>query len=172
MDLFQRLVFALSRLGAGVACVLLAGMVALILYEIVLRAAFSSSTFVLSEFVGYAVAGCTFLSLGYALEHGSLIRVNVLLSRLRGGWLRAVEVVCAGLTMIVLSVMIWFFWLRVTRHWTRGTTSGSVADVPMWIPEGVILVGMAIFWLQLLAYAARQITGHPPPVRPQGATTD
>ncbi len=172
MALFQRLVFALSRLAAGVACLLLAGMVAMILYEIVLRAVFSTSTFMLSEFVGYAVAGCTFLSLGYALEHGSLVRVNVLLSRLRGGWLRAVEVLCAALTMTVLSAMIWFFWLRVTRHWTRGSTSGSVAEVPLWIPEGLIMVGMGIFWLQLLAYALRQITGAPPPVRPAAPATD
>lgn len=172
MALFQNLVFALSRLAAGVACLLLAGMVGMILYEIVLRSVFSTSTFVLSEFVGYAVAGCTFLSLGYALEHGSLVRVNVLLARLRGRWLRAVEFLCAVLTMAVLSAMIWFFWLRVTRHWTRGTTSSSVAEVPLWIPEGMVMVGMAIFWLQLLAYALRQITGTPPPVRPEGPAQD
>ena len=172
MALFQTLVFTLSRIAAAVACALLAFMVAIILYEIVLRAVFSTSTFVLSEFVGYAVAGCTFLSLGYALEHGSLVRVNVLLARLQGGWLRAVEFLCASLTLIVMSAMIWFFWLRVSRHWVRGTTSSSIAEVPMWIPEGLVLAGMGIFWLQLFAYALRQITGTPPPVRPSGPAPD
>jgi TRAP-type C4-dicarboxylate transport system permease small subunit len=153
MARFQTFVFGLSRLAALVACLLLAGMVGLILYEIVLRSAFSTSTFVLSEFVGYAVSACTFLSLGYALEHGSLVRVNSFLAMLRGGYLRAAEFLCAALALIVVSVMIWFFWLRVIRHWTRGTVSSSIAQVPMWIPEGAVLLGLAVFWLQLVAYA-------------------
>ena len=81
---FQTFVFGVSRLAAAVACLLLVGMVFLILYEMVLRAVFSTSTFVLSEFVGYAVSACTFLSLGYALEHGSLVRVNSFLAVLKG----------------------------------------------------------------------------------------
>ncbi len=164
MALFQTLVFGLSRLAAAVACLLLVGMVAMILYEIVLRSVFHTSTFVLSEFVGYAVSACTFLSLGYALEHGSLVRVNAFVSLLKGGWLRAVEFLCAAMTLALVSAMIWFFWLRVARHWRRGTTSSSIAEVPMWIPEGAVMVALGIFWLQLLAYALRQLAGTPPPV--------
>ena len=172
MALFQSFVFGLSRLAAGGACVLLVGMVALILYEIVLRSVFATSTFVLSEFVGYAVSACTFLSLGYALEHGSLVRVNSLLAVLRGRALRAVEFLCAVLTLLLVSAMIWFFWLRVARHWTRGTTSSSIAEVPMWIPEGAVMVALGVFWLQLLAYAMRQLTGAPPPVARTAPATD
>lgn len=172
MERFQTFVFGVSRLAAAVACVLLVGMVVLILYEIVLRALFSTSTFVLSEFVGYAVSACTFLSLGYALEHGSLVRVNSLLAMLRGRALRMVEFLCASLTILLVSAMIWFFWLRVARHWTRGTVSSSIAEVPMWIPEGAVMVALGVFWLQLLAYALRQVTGSPPPVTPTGPATD
>jgi len=172
MALFQTVVFGVSRMAAALACLLLAGMVAMILYEIVLRAVFSTSTFVLSEFVGYAVSACTFLTLGYALEHGSLVRVNAFLSLLKGGWLRAAEFLCASVTLVLVSAMVWFFWLRVARHWTRGTTSSSIAEVPLWIPEGAVLVALGVFWLQLFAYALRQLTGTPPPVTPTGPSTD
>ena len=64
-----------------VSAALLVLMVLHILLEIVLRSFFASSTFVLDEFVGYGVAAMTFLSLGYALETDSLIRVQLLLGR-------------------------------------------------------------------------------------------
>ncbi|MEO3999542.1 TRAP transporter small permease [Mesorhizobium sp. CAU 1732] len=166
MQYFYDTVFAVSRLAAALACAVLVGMVGFILYEIVLRYFFHSSTYVLDEFVGYGVAACTFLSLGYALEHGSLIRVNVLVSRLHGGAKRTFEIFCAGLTMAVIGLFIWFFWIRVLRHWMRGTTSSSIAEVPMWIPEGLVFLGLCVFWLQLLVYLLRQVTNTPPPITP------
>lgn len=164
MQLFQTSVFVISRLGAAIACAILVGIVGLILFEITLRFFFSTSTFVLQEFVGYGVAACTFMSLGYALEHNSLIRVNVLLTRVGPGWRRVLEGVASVLTMWIVAMLMWFFWLRVLRHWNRGSVSNSIAEVPLWIPEGALLLGLAIFWLQLFAYGLRQVTGQMPPV--------
>ncbi len=170
MKLFQTVVFAISRIAAAVACLTLIFMVGHILYEIVLRYAFATSTFVLDEFVGYAVAATTFLALGYSLEHGSLIRVHILIDRLSGRSRRTLEAFSAVATMAVVSLLIWFFWLRVARHVTRGSVSSSIAQVPMWIPEGAVLLGLAVFWLQLLAYFLRHATGGEPPVPQQGST--
>jgi TRAP-type C4-dicarboxylate transport system permease small subunit len=164
VQLFQATVFAISRMAAAVACLTLLYMVGHILYEIVLRYAFASSTFVLDEFVGYAVAATTFMALGYSLEHGSLIRVNLVIGRTSGRARRALEAISAIGALAVVSLLAWFFWLRVIRHWTRGTVSSSIAQVPMWIPEGAVLLGLAVFWLQLVAYLLRQVAGSEPPV--------
>ncbi|MEO3388608.1 TRAP transporter small permease [Mesorhizobium sp. CAU 1741] len=170
MKQFQDGVFLISRLAAGLACLVLVGMVALILYEIILRYFFSTSTYVLDEFVGYGVATCTFLAVGYSLEHGALIRVNVIISRTSGATRRIIEAFCAAVTMATIGLFIWYFWIRVARHWTRGTTSSSIAEVPMWIPEGAVLLGLAVLWLQLFAYFLRQVADTPPPVeQPEGA---
>lgn len=166
MHLLQTAIFALSRLAGGLAGLLLVAMVLHILLEIVLRAFFSTSTFVLDEFVGYGVAAITFLSLGYTLEHGELIRVNLLLSRSRGWARRALEVLAASFTLALLTFLGWFFWFRVMRHVTRGTVSSSIAQVPMWIPEGLVLLGLGLFWLQMLAYLIRMLFGSSDQARP------
>jgi len=169
MRILQIGVFALSRLSAVLAALILIGMVGHVLFEIVLRTFFSTSTFVLSEFVGYGVAAVTFLSLGYALEHGSLIRVNLLIGRFQGRTLRVFECLSALGALFVVSVLIRFFWISVERNWVRGRVSSSIAEVPMWIPEGLVLVGLAVFWLQLVAYFLRQVTDTAPPVEPDDA---
>ncbi|MCE7030025.1 TRAP transporter small permease subunit [Jiella avicenniae] len=169
MRRFQTIVFAISRLAAAISALALVLMVGHILYEIILRYFFATSTFVLDEFVGYGVAACTFMALGYSLEHGNLIRVNLLLARLDGVGRRVVEAGCAALTLGLTSIFIWFFWIRVARNVARGTTSSSIAAVPMWIPEGFVLLGLCVFWLQVFAYFLRQVFDTPPPVEAETA---
>jgi hypothetical protein len=52
----------------------------------------------------------------------------------------------------------------MARNWSQNRVSSSIAEVPMWIPEAGILLGLCVFWLQLLAYALRQIADTAPPV--------
>lgn len=159
---FLSLVDLLTRAGAIMAAVIVAAMVGHILLEIVLRAVFDSSTYVLDEFVGYGVAASTFLGLGYTLEQGGLIRVNILLARIRSRALRQLtEVTCVAACFGVFA-MVWLnFWNSISRNWTRGAVSETVAQVPLWIPEGLLLLGLSIFLLQLVAYAIRVVSGEP-----------
>jgi TRAP-type C4-dicarboxylate transport system permease small subunit len=163
MARFYSNVFALSRLAAVIAACALVYMVSHIAYEIILRSFFATSTFVLDEFVGYAIGICIIWSLGYVLEHGDLIRVGLVLDRLPE---RAQQLLTAvsALVACALSVgLAWMFWIRVARAWSRGTVSSSVAAVPTWIPEGAIMVGLGVFALAAFAHGLRHITGHPTP---------
>ncbi|PID39682.1 MAG: C4-dicarboxylate ABC transporter permease [Proteobacteria bacterium] len=131
-----------------------------VIYEIILRTLFDSSTYVLDEFVGYGVAAMTFLSLGYALEHGALIRVNILLVRLKNNILRrAVELISVVLTLC-LSLFISSYLLKsITRNYERNAVSETIAEVPLWIPEGLVLLGLCILSMQLISYILKILTG-------------
>lgn len=156
------LVDRLTRAGAAMAAAVVAAMLGHILLEIVLRAVFDTSTYVLDEFVGYGVAASTFLGLGYTLEHGGLIRVNLLLARIRRRALRQLTELLCVLACFGVFAMVWLnFWNSIARNWSRGAVSETVAQVPMWIPEGLVLLGLTIFLLQLLAYAIRVAGGQP-----------
>lgn len=171
MRAFQTFVFGISRAAAALAALIIVAMTLHILYEIVLRSVFSTSTFVLDEFVGYGVAASTFLALGYALEHRSLIRVGLLVGRLQGKPKRVLEAFCALATLWATTLLLYFMGLTAWRSWTRGRTSSSIAEVPSWIPETLVILGLAVFWLQLLAYFLRQFSDVPPPV-PYSAAED
>ncbi|MCR4265566.1 TRAP transporter small permease subunit [Nitratireductor sp. ZSWI3] len=165
MQRFYRVAYFLSVCAATVAAAALVLMVAMIIYEIALRYFFSTSTFVLGEFVGYGVSICVLWSLGYTLEHNGLIRVNLLMQSLRPGWQRGLEVCAALATAAMTFGLALEFLKRAMRAWSRGTVSASLAEVPIWIPEGVVLVGLSLFTLQLVAHALRVAAGHPSPAR-------
>ncbi len=168
MTALQRGMFAISRACAYVSAFVCVAMVSHILLEITLRTFFQRSTYVMDEFVGYGVGVMGFLALGYALETGALIRVTLVLDRTVGVWRRVVEVLCGCLTLAAMAIPIWFFWASVQRSYTRGTRSATLADIPIWIPEGLLLLGMVVFWLQLLAYTVRAAVGRVGPLAAQG----
>ena len=101
--------------------------------------------------------------MGYALERGGLIRVNLLLKVLgeTGIARRIVEVAGIVLTLAVIGFQIRYFWRSVARNWDRGAVSETVAEVPMWIPEGIMLVGLVVFWIHIAVYLLRVLTGMP-----------
>jgi TRAP-type C4-dicarboxylate transport system permease small subunit len=154
---------AISQAAAYLAGLVLMLMTAHIIYEVVLRVVFSTSTFILDEIVGYGVAASTFLALGYALEQGGLIRVNLLLKVLgeEGVARRTVEFVTIVLSLGVVGFQIAYFWRSVTRNFGRGAVSETVAEVPLWIPEGIMMFGLAVFWLHLCVYLLRTVVGLP-----------
>lgn len=162
IGIFLSLVDRLTRAGAFMAAIAVVAMLGHILLEVVLRSVFNTSTYVLDEFVGYGVAASTFLGLGYTLQNGGLIRVNLVLARLHNRAIRQmVELVCIGACFSVFALIWVNFWNSIVRNFNRGTVSETVAEVPMWIPEGLLLLGLTIFLLQLLAYAIRVVQGRP-----------
>lgn len=141
----------LSRIGNFAAILALAYMLAHILLEIVLRNVFARSTYVLDEFVGYAVSALTFLALGETLRTGKLIRVNLLHDWVGAGARKALEIFAMSSAIAVGAFASVYVGKSVLRSYQRGTTSASVAEVPQWLPEALLLAGLCIFVLQALA---------------------
>ena len=154
----------LVKLGGYLAAAILIAMVGHIILEIVLRTFFAASTFVLDEFVGYGVAAMTFLAAGHTLRSGVFIRVNILINRLapRGAIRRFVEIFCALSTLFATGLVAYFFWISASRQYTRGTVSETIAEVPLWIPEGLVLLGLGLLCLQLISYAFELLCGGAP----------
>lgn len=171
MQRIYKIVYRTSQFSAIVAAAALIYMVGHIAIEIIMRGVFASSTFVTYEFVGYAISICIIWSLGYTLEHEQLIRVGILLDRLPK---RAQEIMTAVAAFAVCAATIGLaavFWLRVARAYNRGTVSSSIAAVPTWIPEAVMLIGLCLFALQLAAYGLRHLTRHASPVGERADTS-
>ena len=141
---------ALSRTANWLAVLALVAMFVHIVLEIVLRNFFDTSTFVLDEFVGYAVSALTFLALGEAFRSGALIQVT-LVRDLLGARGKFVLNVFGHLAALSTGCLIaWYVGRSVLRNFVRGTTSASIAEVPQWIPELFVLLGVIIFALRVV----------------------
>lgn len=162
IQFIDRLLTGINRAAGALAAVLLVYVFLHIIYEIVLRTFFDDSTFVLDEFVGYAVAAMTFLAAGYALNAGALIRVDLAIGRLRGRARRWAELACLLVSFAMAFFCAWWVGRDTWRHFTRGSVSESIAEVPLWIPTGLVWLGLVFLMLQILACFLRIAAGGGP----------
>ncbi|MFI0472186.1 TRAP transporter small permease [Halomonas sp. HMF6819] len=142
----------LNRVGAAIAVALIIYMFGHIIVEIAMRL-FGRSTFILDEYIGYAVATMAFLGLPYVLEKGGLIRVSLLMDRVPGPARWPLELFSS---LVTAGCFFWLstFWLQnVQRSYQRGVVSETLAETPIWIPESAILIGMWLISLTLLVRA-------------------
>jgi TRAP-type C4-dicarboxylate transport system permease small subunit len=149
---FQSLTVFLSRAGAIAAIGILILTALLILTEIFLRTLFSMSTFVTTEFVAYGMAAMSFMALGETLDRGGLIRISMLFNILSAPRQRALETLVCSLTLAAVFVPLWYFGRSVLVNYSKGFTSGTISNMPLWIPEFGMWIGILIFWLRLLSY--------------------
>ncbi len=158
----QRTVATLSTWAAYAAGLVMFGMVIIIMVEITLRTFFNQSTFIMDEFVGYGLAAMTFLGLGYTLRENGLIRMKLLITLLSGAARRVLEVFCVITTLALAVYMTAYFWRSVARNWERESVSASIAEVPLWMPEALLLLGLILFVVQLAAYLASILVAENP----------
>ena len=147
----------MNRAAAVAAAGLLASMVGLILLEIGLRI-FSLSTFMADALVGRGVAAITFLALGWTLEQGSMIRIRIVTNRLGFRLRFAFNLFAILATELLVLWLISFQWRTTCKHWIKGTTSEHHLPIPLWIPEGIFLIGFVLLALQLLVLFLRMVT--------------
>ena len=162
MTTLQKFIAALSRWAAYGAALVMFGMLAFIMVEITLRTVFSRSMFVMDEFVGYGLAAMTFLGLSHTLRANGLIRMKLLIHRVRGTLRRVLELFCCFSTLGLAIFMAFYFWRSVARNWERGAYSASIAEVPLWIPEALLLLGLVLFCVQLTAYSLHVLVAKEP----------
>lgn len=163
VDRLDRAAAAIARAAAWAAGALLLAMVGHVLLEIALRGVLARSTFVLDEFVGYGVAAVTFLAAGHAFQDDALIRVGLVLeaTRRRPRLRRSIELAAAGMAVACVGFVAWYMAKSVLRHLDRGTVSETVARVPLWIPEGLMLLGLLVLVLRIAVYMLRVAAGGP-----------
>lgn len=138
------------------ACLWLTGaclvaMLLVILVEVVTRSLFRFSFEVVDEMGGYLTVAVSFLALAPAQArkafHNVALVQNRVSARARSAWLA-----CFHLLALAFSLTVTFAMVRyVFRSWQQGDAASTVMRTPLWIPQSVMVIGMAVLCLVLAA---------------------
>ena len=102
------------------------------------------------DFAGFCMAGAVFLGLAYTLRAGIHIRVLSVLSHLRPGARRVLELCCAGLAVVTVGELVYYtFDMILTSRQLNEYTIGLI-PVPKWIPMLLMLTGLSVLLLALV----------------------
>ncbi len=136
---------------ARISAVMLGLMTVLILVEIALWNIFQKTTLIADEYSAYGLAAIIFLGSGYCLKEKGHIRITLLHGFLPDKISQILTVISSGVATGFMAYLWWYLFLMVKSTHRYGSTSGTLTDTPLWIPQSIMLVGATCFLLQLAA---------------------
>ena len=149
----RRLTTLIDRINlwaARLSAVLLGLMTVLILVEILLWNTLEKTTLIADEYSAYGLAAIIFMGAGYCLKQKGHIRITLVLGFLPSklaGW---ISFLATAVTTVFMGYLWWYLLKMVASTIRYHSTSGTLTQTPLWIPQRLMLAGAACFLLQLL----------------------
>jgi len=147
--------------AAGVAagfCVI--GILLIVCSEVVLRQ-FKHSMLVTDEIAGYLNASLVFLGLAYTLKSGGFIRVEVTYDAMPPALRMIARWIFTSVAAVFIGTILYYATLHVHYAFVQDTRAVSVLATPEWIPQSVMVIGLAVLFLQLVAYLFERVRNVP-----------
>ena len=149
LDRFNRLLLTLAM-----AAMLLTALV--LTYSVVARYFFKSPTDWQDEAAVFMLVGVTFFCTAYVQSYRGHIGIEALSSLLspRVNAVRQFIVDCVS--MLFCAFFSWKSWALFHEAYVDGQTTSSTFAPPLWIPYGMMALGMSILTLQILVQVLTQ----------------
>lgn len=150
----MRAVSILARINRGIAIVcgvVLIGTAALILLEVALRRTVGGILGGTDEISGYVMAGIAAWGFAYALLERAHVRIDLLHGRLGSPMRAGLDILSMGALAAVAALVAWHGWRVLLVTLDRGSRANTPLETPLWIPQGVWVLGWT--WFALCAIA-------------------
>ena len=151
MNKFVKLSDKLSDFMAKISAVILGLMSILILLEIFIWNLFEKTTLIADEYSAYGLAAIIFMGAGYCLKEKSHIRITLILGFLPQKLARFITFFSTLITTVFMGYLWWYLFKMVKSTIRYESTSGTLTNTPIWIPQAIMLVGAGCFFIQLAA---------------------
>lgn len=157
-----RLIDAIARYAGYAAALMIVGIAALVLTEIVCRNLLNISLTFAWDYSAYMMAGAIFCGAAFTLRSGGHVRVSLLTHNVPPAVARGIDLLATifalGITSFAAYALILFAW----QSYETGRTSSTIDATPLIYPQGLIAFGAVLLALQFLARLIRLLIGEPP----------
>ncbi|MFD2239264.1 TRAP transporter small permease [Aureimonas populi] len=151
----------LAGVGAVLGALCMAAMFLLIFGEVLSRAFLGRSIHFSWEYAGYSIGAVVFLASATALRRGVHVRLTLLIDNLPRR-LRAVgEAVATLIALAIMLVVTSALFTMVSTAWVSGAASPTYMRTPLYIPQGLMLLGLVMLDLQLVGRLFLILLGQP-----------
>lgn len=144
----------INRLLAGASMLAMLAACGILTSSVIGRYFFKVPTDWQDEASVLLLVGATFLSGAYVQAARGHIGIGLLSGFLSPRWDRLRLLLCDVLSLLFCSFFAWKSWTLWLEALREGQTTDSTWAPPLWIPYGLMAVGMTVLSLQLLLQAA------------------
>ena len=124
--------------------------------QIFLRSVLNSPIAGYIDLVELSMASMAFLGAAYCQRLGGHIRMEMLVSKLKGRWLWGFETVTTLIALFIIGVLIWYGWDHFVRSYELGDSTID-AEYPVWPSNLLVPIAFAFWFLRLLVQLAGSV---------------
>lgn len=157
-----RAIDAACAVGAAVAALSAAALAAILIGEVVFTSFFNWSQPWAVEYAIYLQCFILFCGAGWTLRQGGHIRVAILMQALKPGQARLLDMLGTTFAIGVVGFACWALWQQLIRTYDFGSTSFYPMGTPIWIPQGLLTLGVTLLLLAFVARLARLVLNEQP----------
>lgn len=159
-----RAIDTLCAIGAGVAALSAAGLALILIGEVVVTSFFAWSQPWAIEYAIYLQCFVLFCGAGWTLRQGGHIRVAILMQTVPPGVARMLDLAGTVFAIGMIGFATWALWQQLIRTYDFGSTSFYPMATPVWIPQGMLTLGVTLLLLAFVARLLRLVLGQAPDV--------
>jgi TRAP-type C4-dicarboxylate transport system permease small subunit len=147
--LADRAMHAVNRAALGVGMVALVAAALVLTYSVVSRYLFKASTDWQDETAVFLLVGVTFLCASHVQQWRGHIGIEALAAILPPGVNRVRRVLVDVASALFCGFFAWKSWTLLHEAVVDGQTTSSSWAAPLWIPYGLMALGMTLLTLQI-----------------------
>jgi TRAP-type C4-dicarboxylate transport system permease small subunit len=130
---------------------MLGAMTVLVLVEIALWNTLNVTTLIADEYSAYGLAAIIFLGAGYTLKENGHIKITLVTTFLPRRGSACLNLLACAITTSFMGYLLWHLYRMTAATFRYSSTSGTLTETPLWIPQTVMLAGAVSFFLQLVS---------------------
>ena len=139
----------LYALSGALAAASLAGIAILMLAQAIGRE-FGWQLRGADDLAAWLCAATTFLGLAHTFRRGEMVRVSLWLGFLKGGSRWYAEVLALSVATAFVAYASWAVASFVYASWAMHEVNQGLLQIPIWIPQSSVVLGMAILLVALV----------------------
>lgn len=116
----------------------------------------------LSELGGYLFVGAVFLALAGTLRAGGHVRVTLLIHSVPAGVARGLSAASLVLALGLCGFALYSAGVQAWDSWAFNAVSFGMAKFPLWVPQAVMVLGLALLFVALLDELITLLRGSEP----------
>lgn len=161
----DRVVHSINRAALAVSMVAIVGACVVLTHSVVTRYLFKSSTDWQDETAVFLLVGVTFLCAPWVQAQRGHVGIEAIVGLLPPWLNRARRFAVDAACLLFCGFFGWKSWKLLHEAWVDGQTTSSTWAPPLWIPYGLMTLGMTLLTLQLgLQLLPRRRKPQPTPV--------
>ena len=158
MALLERALAAINAVILAVGMIALVAASGILTYSVFSRYFLKAATDWQDETAVFCIVGAVFLSGAYVQSLRGHIGISAIASLLPSGAERVRRLVVDLMTLAFCTFFAWKSWTLWHEAWVDNYTTGSTWAAPLWIPYGLMSVGMTLLVVQIVLQCAAQFT--------------